>query len=46
MKKIVIILAVLSLAAAFTDTLLAKTEIEGKEVHYSAVGVVMKGYLV
>ncbi|HAM52851.1 MAG TPA: dienelactone hydrolase [Nitrospiraceae bacterium] len=45
MKKILIVIVAFSLAWAVADLASAKTDIEGKEVKYSAEGVVMKGYL-
>jgi dienelactone hydrolase len=45
MKKIVVILAILSMGLAFSGHALAKTKIEGKVVTYRADGVTMKGFL-
>ena len=45
MKKIWIAPVVVSLVMAITGVASAKADIEGKEVSYSADGVVMKGYL-
>ncbi|MGD1076461.1 MAG: dienelactone hydrolase family protein [Thermodesulfovibrionales bacterium] len=45
MKKVWIVSVVFSLAVAVTGVAGAKVDIEGKEVSYSAGGVVMKGYL-
>ena len=45
MKKILIILFAILSVQAFAGFVSAKTMVEGKDVQYSADGVVMKGYL-
>lgn len=45
MKRVLIMLAALSLVLAVAEFASAKPDIEGKEVNYRAAGVLMKGYL-
>ncbi len=45
MKKVLVVMVVISLLLAVAGFASAKPNIEGQEVSYSAAGVVMKGYL-